>query len=1820
MAKIVHTSVTADGLGLGQNPAEVEGLQTARLGAATAQQIESYVAPPNPSKMSAAPQSMANLQGSLFATTVLWSAHPTKSKAVLTPSPLDACPETSTAKQRTRRRGKSSVQSLRIPTFPDHKGRARVRGPHPVSRLRRRFWIRPIAPTNTQARPQQPTLHDSQPHQFHAIPDDINRCNHVNTSPQPRPDQQERRRRQKHRRSPHTENYLASGKKEDNNRRLAEEPPHFPGQPNLIDVCDTFNNNGRSAFSPEMTSRPSLAVQQQRQPTRSLSGGPPMRQSGPPPPQRTLSQSYLPHDLAGDVAPRNGASIRRGGSRLKLELSNDSFGHLASLGDSPTAAIDSSKAFTPSRIMSMADSASDIDMGALSPNNPNRVLPDGMSMLDTPSEPPNTALPMPRRRNRFPVPDPRRKSAPAPPPPLKKDARPRPWAIETPSIAPKYHQRTPDPHAPGVATRGTSTSSRAGSSTTSGAQVGHCADFFPWVGDHPEDHFSHKIITEGHYERQPGQHETSSARNYVFQALKQNRGLQGLSLVYSEVMRHRRDIGQVVAPPSFKPPPRVTLTDTKREVWLRDLANPAITLRRLSRTIPHGIRGRVLLDQCLNKKVPAERAVWLAKCVGANEIRAVKRKGANGALVMGGEAKWIRDWTICVEQFVETSVLLVASSDWSKWRADYAVRLARHLFCAELLDKDHYLEWLVTGVENSNFSKLPFWLVLSQIHWKDILRLRKHGRRLVCDILSHLQTIQAHPERELFQPLEEQLTSTVRSLMMMAPESFVLPSKWPKLRTTVQNILAHDDWPLQTVFRTIDTRNEQLTAGCVRSQPAARSVLIKVLDNALQSSIPEDLSARCLAVNKDIGAVARILLEWATSSQRPGSTKIYIAAYLLSSWASLPGFGITDTILRFLSSTAIQDSLRKEFIFHLVAELVRAELFSMERYIQWLIARGGVKNSTDVDPDGPADTRLLVELPINAISDSLKNIRASMLRRATYPVADQNREIENAIDITKRIMGWGQLAFPGKHVPNMSLQKFTKRLTRAGFQVKVQVAVWLRGAFMDTIKSHQASDQKEGFGSLSDTIFCNVRRILEACEDFRMLGEVIQALVPMTMCADILASCSDTLTMHTQVFAALRQLNPLSDCLMSRLTPIVAEETGPGVRRLLASITSLVACLPGKEDLAVKLGMDLVRYDRSSAIDACSPVSDNNPDGDLQEEGAIERLLASGSSMDKPTLERLFGTLVDTLRPNNGDESMEKFRSSISLLTKLRVFDSEYFDAQMTKWIQTRSKSPGAIQVLRLYPLMVSSGCLSLPLLVTALYGDTSVQDSAATTGARPPLFHQEIVKLLIRPLSERSSTSMSADEQYRFRIAQSLVIKKHPVAVLTAMRLAIGEFAGSPTEGRSNMPLADKILRTCIRSALMELALGDSNVVARVLLNNKQANAAQVAALLETEMDKILLPAKTGLGDVDSETALHISFEEILQLTNELTLPFCQLKLRASLAAESSSLAGGQAGDAGQRLQSQLDLFAGAMDKAIDARNMTWTGLLSCLNPEITQHLKNRAQARFLDMLPSASKEPLGLAPMELDMPAPDMKGCDEMAESLVSVVDAIVRGGSMGRPPQLVSAMADKLMDLWEILTMSPMSAAQVETRHAVQKHWLPHLLTFITLHTATFDTSKASIEVRARAVLALSGIMIELSNSLMGPVDSSATSEPNPSALIQRVFDSALVLVDSLPEDVRAGVGRVILESTSDSRLRYLMSWIPDPGADRHYLVPGVGVTTTGGGSDPRRAALISQLTAAPPESRGKPFAPRRWELLNEPTPNIGENDSSLSLTLFKAFKLQ
>ncbi|RYP63999.1 hypothetical protein DL770_009276 [Monosporascus sp. CRB-9-2] len=401
-----------------------------------------------------------------------------------------------------------------------------------------------------------------------------------------------------------------------------------------------------------MTSRPSLGVSQ-RQPQRSLSGS---GLSQRPVPQRTLSQQYLPQSPirrpesyseqisdVGDVSQTRFATApRRGGSKLKLELANDGIEH-AGFSESPQNLdpLSASKVFSPLRMMPTTDMS---DIGDVIPHALRANTIDGDS----------APLPMPPRGARFVVPASRPQqegtSSNTPAAGAKRDTRPKPFTLEAPSVAPRYSNMGKQQEPPSKAIAKT-----AARSTCAYLDLGF-ADFYPWSGGHPEDQFSDTIIRHGFFDKGTVQasQEAASARVPLLPALKHKSGLHTLSTVFTTILNQRRHSGQITSASTFKPPPRVTLTDTKREVWLKDLANPSISLRRLSRTIPHGIRGRILLDQCLNKNVPTDRAVWLAKCVGANEIRAFKRKGVNGTFVMGGETKWIRDWTVNVEQFVET--------------------------------------------------------------------------------------------------------------------------------------------------------------------------------------------------------------------------------------------------------------------------------------------------------------------------------------------------------------------------------------------------------------------------------------------------------------------------------------------------------------------------------------------------------------------------------------------------------------------------------------------------------------------------------------------------------------------------------------------------------------------------------------------------------------------------------------------------------------------------------------------------------------------------------------------------------------------------------------------------------------------------------------------------------------------------------------------------------------------------------------------------------------------------------------------------------------
>ncbi|RDA94022.1 hypothetical protein CP533_5040 [Ophiocordyceps camponoti-saundersi (nom. inval.)] len=1509
-----------------------------------------------------------------------------------------------------------------------------------------------------------------------------------------------------------------------------------------------------------MTSRPLIGVPP-RQPQRAPASHS-TAQRPPPHHQRSLSQQYLapsgspanrrdshpeaPGESSEVPQPaaqaRHHASTpRRGSSKLRLELSNNDWDpDLATTSDSP-------QILTPSRAApALAPPVSDAD----------KVSPAQSRGSQYDDNPP---IPLPKRRLQLPE-----RTAPRPRPPaatlapIKKDARPRPYTVEVPSSAPRFvsiHKHdTPnrDPFSKGLHT-------------------GH-ADFFPWSGNHHEDEWSSEAIQKGTWDR-GAQNETSSARLAVLPALKQKSGLNALSTIFMGVMNQRRFRGQILSPSTFKPPPRVTLTDTKREVWLKDLANPTISLRRLSRTIPHGIRGRTLLDQCLNKNVPTERAVWLAKCVGANEIRAFKRKGAGGAFVMGGESKWVRDWTVFVEQFVETVVSGFGEPDW-KTRVTYAIRLATNLYSEHLMDRDHYLDWITSNLESSPQSKMPMWILIAQITWADLVRSRKYGRRLVSTLLAQLNNIHNDPDRDILIQLSSQLTGLLKTLLRNNPESFVAPQLWPKHRDALKAFLAPDDGVSQDAWQRVDGRNARLSVGCnTTSPPAGRQHLIKLLDSTIQGYNDRELAVKCLAVTNDKAELVKTLVEWATSVHRPGLAKIYVAVSLIKAWAAS---NATSVIVDLLDHVSSSDRLRKKAVFHLISELIRAGLFSVPQYIKWLIGRGGLHDAIEIDPDeGPCSSRLLVELPIHCLSESQRLQRTNLLRRAGhYSTADEAKDTANALRCVDGSLGLSQ------HLGNadvasskcLSMPKLLRRISNSSKAVQTSI-----GAHLGDVLTPEVLAKVEPVVALST--FSSARLVLETAQDFTCLSQVLKSYAAASD-VEVLAACADTVNSLLDVFLAMGSADALFGALTGRLKSLNREQAA-AARPLLVALASLARRLPNRGSIAQQLQRELAQSERSKAIDACSPVSDSmalqaqNGESEVSEQ--IDKLLASGNTVDPPTMNRLFRNIIPKLEAGwaKADGGRRVFAS---LLARLRIFDAQHFDKLMADWVSHIGTLKDRPRLLELFPLLISLGCLSMP---TVLRSANSVSSTAATDLGSPSdassVYLQELLQLIVMKLPRIGC--LDTVETYRFEIQQRTARLEHAAALLSLIRNAVAEYA-AVVGSRDDCPLDEASCRDRLVETLRYLVVADSSAVAKMLdVGTLTAGAVE---FIDQMVTRLLAP--------DGDGGSQESFDQLLSLSNELTMPFCQLKLDVYLSgAEGSS--------------SRLEGFARAMDRAIEARNIAWTKMLPCLSQDITRSLSTQAHARFLGLIPA----------LKSDEEASSSEQQVDLAENLLGVIEAITSPKSA----QLTTTLAEKLCDLWGIVASQQEEGIAAATMETVLDRWLPALLRFVVLHCACSDGSQDEV-VRGRIILILCGLLLELD------------SRPRES-LSQQVLDVATLLVDGLSDEARmqcaksilflpggGGGGAPSVNVSSDPRLYYLFS-IQQPTWAENLKLAHKERASIAYSAAARGMSTLYGIGPASSE-RLSPYVLRRWEVLSEPTPNVGENDTSLSLGLFEAIKMQ
>lgn len=1034
------------------------------------------------------------------------------------------------------------------------------------------------------------------------------------------------------------------------------------------------------------------------------------------------------------------------------------------------------------------------------------------------------------------------------------------------------------------------------------------------------------------------------------------------------------------------------------------------------------------------------------------------------------------------------------------------------------------------------------------------------------------------------------------SLLKSNPESFVFPSAWSKYRDDVGEIIPVDDEAAHIAYTSVNARNSRIAVTGSAYHPAGRRQLVRLLDTSYHKLIDTNFASECWLVCDDKMQLTKTLAEWAISHHRPGLSKVYVAASLFKSWHGIPDFDPTRPLLEVVDGVGPEEHTRKSLVYHLITELVRNRTFSVPQYLQWLIARGGYHGASDVDPDtGSCATRLLVELPVYCLQERWRNERGNMLRRAGgFSLSDEDIDTMNALKHVEHTLGLP--LSPGDAISQrrpLPLRKLLNKIRKSSRALKSTLGSHMR----DVIARKILSD------GVAPELFSSVRSILETAEDFAMLSDVVRFCAKSTE-PDVLAACADTVNSNLSIWLALGSAIELSDTLVERLR-MFRQQQGIAARSLLVATSRLASRLPDHNGIARHLCQELLDNDRSSAIDACSPVSDNmmapsNLEGEVSDE--VDRLLANGNRIDHPTMNRLFRTIVPKLEGGwtKRDESRRVYASS---LAKMRVFDSHHFDKLMADWVSHVRSLECRAMLADLLPLLVTTGCLSVTTLIhTAIASPPLVGKAPASASLSSAAYLQELLHLFL--VRTTKSELLSAEEVYQFGIYQESAKWDQPKTMLTLVRNVMLEYTGvKALQPDAELLLDDVTMQDALLDLLKFLIIADPATAMENL--NIKGLPLETSDFISRMTTKLLIPGDDG--------STHTSFDQILALAGELTLPFCQLKLNCDLS-KTETLCGEDEDPA----PSRFEVFANAMDRAIEVNNIAWTSMLPCLSSDVSQHLKSIAQGRFLSLVPSLKSDNTSLDQINT-------------AKNLLGVIEAITAGQPAPKTAQLSMIIFEKLFDICEIITARS-ADVYAEMRDAALNHWLPALLRLLVLQSYVSDPTLAvplpliaatgkptplvgpGHEARARIILALCSLLLELQQ-----VPNDVASE-----LPEQVLDVTVSLADALPDDMRQQCARILLLSgtlastntPSDPRLYYILSTLRSTMADNLFLSHRDRPSTM----PPGRAMNTLLGYGTLPQLKLTPYNLRPWELLSESTPNVSENDTSLSLSLFESIKIQ
>ena len=487
-----------------------------------------------------------------------------------------------------------------------------------------------------------------------------------------------------------------------------------------------------------------------------------------------------------------------------------------------------------------------------------------------------------------------------------------------------------------------------------------------WTGDDAEDQLSDQVIKEGFASKPKISNELGSAKPTLLPHVKTNEGPHTLSQFFLFAIAERRRSQAVTNLSTFKPPPRVTLTDARKTAWFADLANNAIPLRRLSRTIPHGVRGRFLLEQCCTHGVPVSRALWLAKCVGANELRAFKRKGVSSQVTSENELRWVQEWTLQVFDFLWDS-----QSDGIS-NLSHAMHLVTCLSAEVMIHRGQFLDCMFNKLEACFLDDALTCLGLLRSWHADIVMDFGSSRRLILALAKRLLASESS-EKEAF-------ASGQMQLLLQKTFALVVQPFLPFLTLTVPpaeeaHIGSNDRLKLVPDWPRFDSIERQLRLLLHRSyvHSDAYNPLLSALDSR---SVAEQL--RCLSEltsKNNEQDIVRVIMQWASTTYRSHPGAAFVATSLLERLlAPLPAG--SEIVLQNVLMLAKDINTSPARIAKLTTMLSSVRLLDISAYMRSLIASGALYGGEGHE----CQLAILGRIPSDILSSQAIDMRIYMLQ------------------------------------------------------------------------------------------------------------------------------------------------------------------------------------------------------------------------------------------------------------------------------------------------------------------------------------------------------------------------------------------------------------------------------------------------------------------------------------------------------------------------------------------------------------------------------------------------------------------------------------------------------------------------------------------------------------------------------------------------------------------------------------------------------------------------------------------------------------------------